>query len=156
LEGKVAEFGIFEADVAEAEADPVLGPAYFAARRASENFMAAFEAEHFKPLIDKFAGDLQDKLWSDLENFLLSDTESNLHTSMWRMVDDVVRAICGGEQWGLQRYALGDRHDCAKVRETLCRLIPAELQDARVADLEAQLAKVSADLTQARTYRERF
>lgn len=125
--------------------EPVLGPAYFEGRKIAEKFMAKFEAEQFKPLIDKAADGFCERLWSDLETHLLSDVESNIQSEMWRMVDGVVLAICGGQQWALQKYALGDRHDCEKVRATIAALIPAELQDPLIADLQAENARLKAD-----------
>jgi hypothetical protein len=143
-------------DFAEAESYRTLGPAYFAARRQAEAFMAAFEAEHFAPLIKKFASDFQDKLWSDLENSLLSDTESNLQTSVWRMVDSSVKALLGGDRWALERYALGDKYDCGEIRAAVAKHIPAELQDKRIAELEAEVASLKADLASERSCRGRY
>lgn len=50
---------ITEEDVAASKGYESLGPAYFASRRIVERFMASFEAEHFKPLIDKAAKDFR-------------------------------------------------------------------------------------------------
>lgn len=143
-------------DFMEADGYPTLGPAYFAARRTAEKFMAPFEAEHFKPLVEKFAADFQDKLWSDLEASLLSDVESNLQGSMWRMVDQTVQALLGGNKWALERYALGDKYDCGEIRAVVAKHIPVELQDKRIAELEAKVAELTADLARERGYRERY
>lgn len=137
---------------AEAENSRSLGPAYFAARETAQKFMAAFEAENFKPLIDDFARDFQQRLWDDLETSLLSDTECNLQLHMSRMVDDTVQALLGGNEWALRRYVLGDKHDCEKVRAVVAAYVPTELQDRRIAELEAQVASLQADLQNARRY----
>jgi hypothetical protein len=126
----------------EGEQSPVLGPAYFAARELAANYMAHFEAEHFKPLVDKVVDEIRTKLWDDLEYRMLSDIESNLQSGMWRLVDDSVKALLGGKQWALQRYALGSRYECAEIRETVAKHIPAELQNERVADLEIENARL--------------
>lgn len=132
--------------VIEGQKSPALGPAYFDARRVAERFMAQFEAEQFKPLIDKFTKEFADEMWKSVSDWLLSDTESNLQSELWRIADNCVKAILGGERWALEKYALGERYDCDKVRETVARHIPQELQDKRVADLEEQVKKLQADL----------
>jgi len=81
-----------------------------------------------------------------LLSWLLSDTESNLGLAMARMVDDTVRALLGGNEWALKRYALGGKHDCAAIRAAVAKHIPAELQDARLADLEAEVELLRKDL----------
>ena len=113
-----------------------LGPAYMAARASAERIMAAFEDEHFKPLIDKFAKDFQDRLWSDVVSYLLSDTENNLQGEMWRHADNMVEYVLSGEEWAMKRFVLGERYDCEKIRAKIASYVPIELQDARIADLE--------------------
>lgn len=122
-----------------------LGPAYFAAGEIAEQFMSSFTEEQFRPLIDKFAREFNDRLWNDLESSLLGDTQSNLQSSMWRMVDQCVTAILSGERWVMEKYALGSRYDCDKVRETVAKHIPAELQNKRVADLEEEVKRLRED-----------
>jgi hypothetical protein len=127
-----------------------LGPQYFAARKIAEAFMVQFQAEHFEALIEKAAGDFRQKMWDSLHDYLLGDTESNLHTSIWRQIDGSVEALLSGEEWALQRYALGSRYDHEKVRAAVAKHIPQELQDKRIADLEAQLAQAQENLRFAR------
>lgn len=124
----------------------VLGPAYFASRRIAERFMAAFEAEHFKTLIDKFTKDFSNELWAGVADHMLSDTESNLSGEMWRMVDRCVAGILSGEKWVLDKYALCDRVDCEKVRAAVAAHIPRELQDKRILDLEAEVEALKKSL----------
>jgi hypothetical protein len=129
----------------EARQYPNLGPAYFAAQAIAERFMTSFQEEQFKPLIDKFAAEFNDRLWSDLQSSLLGDTQSNLRSDMWRMVDQCVTAVLSGERWVMEKYALGSRYDCDKVRETVAKHIPAELQDKRVTDLEEEVKRLRED-----------
>lgn len=133
-------------DVAEGEKFLTLGPAYFDARRVAEGFMEKFEAEHFKPLIDKLTDQIRERLWDDLKDYLLGDVESNLQGEMWRMTDNCVQAILGGAQWAMNKYALGERYDCDKVREAVAKHVPVELQDKRIADLEAEVARLKESL----------
>jgi hypothetical protein len=85
-----------------------------------------------------------------LEAYLLSDVESNLHTTIWHQIDESVQAILGGRQWALNKYMLGERYDCDKVREAVAKVVPKELQDARVADLEAEIVRLKEALEWAR------
>lgn len=139
--------------IAAAESYQTLGPAYFASRQIAERFMASFEAEHFKPLIDKFTKEFNDELWSGVSSCFLSDTEANLQNAMWRQVDDCVKGILSGERWVMDRYVLGQRYECEKVRAAVAKHIPEELQNARIADLEAENAKLREDLKWARRFR---
>ena len=124
-------------DIAEAEKYPPLGPAYFAARRICERAMVAFEAEHMKPLVEEFAKQVQDVLWDSVRDSLWSDVEMNLQGQMWDLVDKTVKALLTGERWALKRYALGSRYDFAAIRAAVASHIPTELQEPRIADLEA-------------------
>lgn len=124
-----------------------LSPPYFAGREIAERFMAKFEDEHFKPLAEKFANQFRDQLWGDISAWLLADTESNVGGAIWRMVDQIVQEILSGASpWIAKQYALGERYDCEKVRAALAKTIPKELQDARIADLEAEVAKLEENL----------
>lgn len=120
-----------------------LSPAYFASRDAAERFMKAFSDEHFEPLAKDFAKQFYERVNGDICAFLLSDAESNLKGSMWRQVDDCVKALLGGQEWALTRYALGERYEHEKIRAAVAKHIPAELQDKRVADLEAKVAELT-------------
>lgn len=139
-------------ELAFGEEHPVLGPTYDTARKAAEAFMAVFEAEHFKPLIDKFADDFRDKLWSDVDTFLLSDTESNLHLTLWRMVEGTINALLTGEAWALERYVLakGRYGDAAKVRKAIVQHCREQIADQRISELEEELAQCRKDLAWAR------
>lgn len=139
-------------DLAEGAEHLSLGPAYFAARRVCEKHLEAFEAEHMRPLIDAAAKEFTDKLWDSVRDHLWSDTEYNLQGQMWRMTDNAVQALLSGEEWAVKKYLLGERYDCAKARATVAALVPKELQDARVADLEAEVERLNKEL---RYYRER-
>ena len=131
--------------LAEASKYPTLGPAYFEARAIVEKQMAKFEPEHFKTLIESFAKQFAEKLWDDVRNHLLSDTELNLQGEMYRMVDNCIEALLTGERWAIERYALRD-YGQEKVRAAVAKHIPEELQDRRIADLEAEVERLKKDL----------
>lgn len=122
-----------------------LGPAYFEARAIVERHMEKFEPEHFQPLIDTFTTQFRDALWDSVRDHLLSDTELNLQGSLYRMVDDCVAALLSGEEWALKRYALG-RYRQEEIRKAIAKHIPTELQDARMADLEAEVKRLKENL----------
>ncbi|UPT53158.1 hypothetical protein [Synechococcus phage Ssp-JY42] len=150
LEEMINDFS--PADLAEAKEYPTLGPAYFAARKVAQEFMAPFEAEHFKPLVEKFCGELQDELWSKLEAHLLSDTESNLHSSLWRMVDGTINALLTGQPWALARYVIAaERYgDAPKVRAAIVEHCREQIAEMRIAELEAELKKTREDMERYR------
>ena len=127
-------------DFDQAEECNALGPAYFAARRVCERAMAAFEAEHMKPLIDELCSKINDRIWESVQASLWSDVEMNLQGQMWTMVDETVSALLGGRPWALQRHLLQER--CNDVRAAVAAHIPAELQDARVKDLEREVEQL--------------
>lgn len=129
-----------------------LGPEYFAARRMARRFMEAFGADNFKPLIDEFTKRFNDELWTGVVASLIDDTESNIQLETSRMVEGTVRAILSGERWALNRYVLASKYDSGSVREAVVKHIPKELQDARITDLEAEIAQLRSDL---KYYRER-
>lgn len=139
--------------IPEEEKNPGLGPAYFDARAVAERVMAKFENEDFQPMVKKVVDAISEKLWVDVQNSLLMDVEMNLHGQMWRMVDSCVNALLGGSKWALQKYALAERyHDGTEIRAAVAKHIPAELQDARIADLEAEITKLRCDIA---FYRDR-
>lgn len=142
-----------QAFIDQAEGYPTLGPHYFAARKVAEEFMAKFEPEHFEPLIRKAADAFYTQMQESLEASLLSDVESNIHGTMWRQIDDSVKALLSGERWALERYALGTRYECDKIRAAIASHIPAELQEALVKDLEDENKRLREDNEMLRRYR---
>ena len=119
-----------------------LGPEYFKARRISERLMQDFQDEFFKPLLDKFSDEFSIELWNKVQYNLINDSESNIQSEIWQTVEQIVKAILGGEQWVLQKYVLGPKYNCEKIRETIAKLIPKELQDERIKDLEEQVKRL--------------
>lgn len=139
--------------ILEEEKNLGLGPAYFDARAVAKRVMAKFENEDFQPMVKKVVDAINEKLWVDVQNSLLVDVEIDLHGEMWRMVDSCVNALLGGSKWALQKYALAERyHDGTEIRAAVAKHIPAELQDARIADLEAEITKLRCDIA---FYRDR-
>ena len=117
---------------------PVLGPGYYAARDMADRHLAHFEDEHMKPLVEAITEKIREAVWSDVSKFFLSDTESTLQSEIYCIVDSTVEALVGGEEWALRRYALGDNLRSEKIRAALVALIPTELQEKRIVDLEKE------------------
>lgn len=132
-------------DIESGKECPTLGPAYFAGRRIAERSIENIKDEMFKPLLDEFCKQFCDKLWDAVRDNLLSDTELNIQGHIYRHIDDCVRYLLSGEKWAIERYALGGRYDCEKVRAAIARHVPKELQDKRIAELEAELERVTKD-----------
>ncbi len=135
-----------------AEADSPLGPYYHPAQKLAEEVCANLDPEAFKEIIKKCSDDLYEKLLDTTQNYLRENAESNLQSETWRFVDDAVQALLTGEEWALRRYAVGDRYDAIKVRAAIAKHVPAELQNARIADLEKEVERLRSDL---RIYRDR-
>lgn len=126
---------------------PVLGPHYFAARYAAEKLLADFDATEFNPILKKMADDLYSALHQRVEDYLLSNVECNLQGTIWRQIDDSVKALMSGEKWALDRYALTEKYNNGeKIREAVAKHIPVELQNARIADLEAEVKRLKENL----------
>lgn len=133
-------------DLQESEKSPFLGPAYFDSRRVAQNIMDKFEADNFKPLLEKFSENFADVIRKDMENYILTDVECNIQGEMWRMVDNCVEALLTGKGWALQRYALTDKFDGPVIREAILRHASEELKGQRILDLEKQIESLKKDL----------
>jgi len=132
-------------DWLDAERTQTLGPHYHAADRVCKEAMQGFTEEMMKPLVADAVEAFQDKLWDHMRDFLWSDTEMNLQTKMWHMVDDIVKAILGGNEWAIKRYVLGERYECQDIRKAIAAEIPEQLQAAEVKDLRARVEQLEKD-----------
>lgn len=136
---------ITDAHVAEAEKFQTLGPAYFCSREVVERAMAGVQTSDLRPLLDAFVKQFSDAVWSGMQDHLLSDTEMNLQGAMYRQVDDIVKYMLSGEKWAVEKYALGDRYDCANVRAAIAKHLPDDIRNARISDLEAEVERLRKD-----------
>lgn len=125
---------------------PVLGPVYFSARDFAERLLANFNEAGFKPLLEKAAAEFREKLWDDVQDHLRSDSECNVQGFIWHEVDNIVKALLSGERWAMERYVLGPRYDCEKVRAAVAAHLGPELLAARVKDLEAEVKRMEERL----------
>ncbi len=125
---------------------PALGPAYFASRKVVEEACEGLSEEPFKELFSAFSDKLMEQLQTRLEDSLFTNTESSLHCKMWHIVDQIVQGLLSGEQWVVNRYALGSKYDCECIRAELVKHIPKEVQDMRVKELEDQVECLKKEL----------
>jgi len=132
-------------DWAQSESYNTLGPAYFAARRVCDEATKSFTDEMMEPLVKDAADAFTEKLWDHIRDYLWDDTRENLQSKMWHMVDDIVKAILGGNEWAIKRYVLGERYDCENVRKQLAALIPEQLQSKTIKDLQAEVERLRKD-----------
>ncbi len=142
-----------EQELQEGQKYQALGPHYFSSRRIVEGAMQSLSDRDMQEVIKTFVDDAYRKLQQAVEDSLWSDAEVNLQNQMWRTVDEIVKGILSGERWAMERYALGPKYECDKIRKAVAKHIPDELAAARIADLEAELARVNEDLKRAREWR---
>jgi hypothetical protein len=132
--------------VEEGKQHPILGPEYFMARKIAENTLNNFKDKCFNEFLKETSEKLYEKFQETFESSLMFDAENNIQHQIWNTVEQIIRAILGGEQYILQKYVLGPKYDCGKIRETVAKLIPEELQNARIKDLESELKNVKDNL----------
>ena len=143
----------FMTDAELQEKHPVLGPDYFRARALAEGVVARIEVEHMEALrkiAKELTDEIQDRIWSSVVGHLLSDTEYNLQGEIRRRIENAVSALLSGEKWALNRYVLDGRYtgsiSAEKLRETVAKHIPEELQSTRIAELEKEVQRLRTDL----------
>ena len=134
---------------------PVLEPEWTRGRQKAEAVMKQFEAEHFKPILKSLSDAMTERLWDLLRDYLLTDTESNLEGHMRSRIERSVHALLGAEQWAVDKYVMEKYHNGLQIRATLAALIPRELQDARVLDLEKENAQLKLDVQREREWSRR-
>lgn len=120
---------------------PVLGPEYRASQRFAEGVMKDFREEHLEPIIKMIADQVQDKLWDVARDWLLQDTETNVQGAVGYMVNQTVDALLTGKEWAMQRYPYADYSRGEEIRKAVAKHGGDTLLMARIADLEAELAK---------------
>lgn len=145
----------YSAEITEqANAHPQLGAEYFAAREAAERFLKHWQDEHAEQLAEAVITPVLDivreKVWDAFRDWLLQDAEYNAHLTMSRMVEDSVKALIGGDKWANVKYISPEGYRTEKVRETLAKLYSDEIKDGRIADLEAEVARLTEQLRWAR------
>lgn len=120
---------------------PVLGPEYRASQRFAEGVMKGFQDEHLQPLMKIIADEVQDKLWDVARDWLLQDTETNVHGAVRDMVNQTIDALLTGKEWAMQRYPYADYTRGEEIRKAVAKHGADDLLMARIADLEAEIAK---------------
>jgi hypothetical protein len=133
---------ITEDDFRSGSDAPVLGPHYFSSRRFAEEVMKDVETTFFADALKKFSDDLYSAVLEKTNDWLASDAESNVQSYIWRTVDQIVKGILSGDKWIVDRYALGSKYECGSIRTTLANHISKRLQDARIVDLEEEVARL--------------
>ena len=144
---------ITDEDIAEMADTPTLGPAWVTSRRIADKIMADWQAGAIKPLIDEAVKQIGYRLWEDVQDSLVNDLESNIAGYIRNMVDETVKALLVGKPWALERYPLTKNYEGAEIRAAIMNHIPAKLQDARIADLEAENKRLSEQLELMRRFR---
>ena len=133
-------------------ASSTLGAHYFSSRRIVRDAMSALEDKSFDDAVSEITKKLYEKLYDAVECSMWGDVECNLQSKMWTMVDEIVRGILSGDRWVLDRYVLGSRYDCEKIRAAVSQHLGDELRDHYVTDLEKKIETLESDV---KWFRER-
>lgn len=129
----------------------ILGPAYFAARRASEALMQGVESDPLKRVADKVTEDMRMALYTYVEDYMRGDLEINLQSHIQKMVERTVRALLTGESWAMTQYPLAKYHDGEAIRKAVAVHGGEPLLMARIADLEQEVTRLTEALRWARS-----
>jgi hypothetical protein len=129
---------------------PTLEPEWTRGQEKAEAVMKQFQAEHFKPLLKTLSDAMTEHLWNLLRDYLLQDTESNLQGHMRDRIERSVQALLGAEQWAVDKYVMGKYSEGKQIRAKLAALIPKDIQDARIQDLNAEIVQLKDDLQRER------
>ena len=130
----------------------MLFPSHDPARKVSKELIDKYGEQDMKQVAQKAADDLYSRLLESFEQHLLSDTENNIQGHITRMVDNTVTALLGGNQWAIDKYVMG-QYNCEQVRKAIAALVPKELQDKRIEDLENENKRLVSAL---QMYRDRY
>jgi len=136
------------------EEHAVLGAEYKAAQQASERFLKHWQEEHAEQLaeaiITPVLNSAKEQVWDAFRDWLLMDAEYNAASTMRSMVEDSVRALIGGREWANVKYIKPGAYGSEEVRKTLAKMYSDEIKDARIADLEKEVARLEESLRFAR------
>lgn len=155
LEGQARQRGaslITNEDITSMADMPTLGPGWSASRRIADKLMKDWTDDRFKSLIDEFSKRFNEHLWDDVQASLQGDVEFNISGYIRQMVDETVEALLKGDNWAMGRYPLSKLYDAESIRTAIAKHIPAELQDKRIADLEAANKRMSETIENMRMF----
>lgn len=141
---------ITEADIEKSSPDG-LGPEYFAAGRVAERLVAdVLSQETLDRLAKDVAKKVSDEVFNQISAFLWDGgIEHNMQLSATHMVKDVLEAVVSGNKVLASRIAL-QKYDQHGVRAAIAKLIPDEVLQARIADLEKEVEQLRGSLRWAR------
>jgi hypothetical protein len=120
---------------------PVLGPEYRASLRWAGALTQKLDPEVIKPIIDKACDELRDAIWTATTDWLVDDSENNSAGAVRYMVEQTVQALLTGKEWAMSRYPYADYSKGEEIRAAVAKHGGEKLLMARIADLEATVAK---------------
>ncbi len=141
-----------EADIEKAKSYATLGPAYFAANRMAEALMQNAGASPFQAVAKRCVDEISTAVYQYVEDHLRSDMESNLGHYIRDTVERTVQALLTGERWAMNQYALSQNFDAVEVRKAVAKHGAEPLLLARIADIEAENARLAESLKWAREW----
>ena len=124
---------------------PALEPEYTRAHAFAEKLLKEFEAEHFKPICKKLTDAVGEALWDMVRDSLINDTSRNVAGHIQDRIESSIEALLGGKEWAIKKYVL-EGYGREPIREAVAKVVPRELQDLRIADLEAEVKRLKDSL----------
>lgn len=130
-----------------------IAPWYFASNRIAKALCAeAITEETMKALAENVAKEVSGAIFDAVSDFLWSGSfEDNMGLMADQLVDDVLEAVVSGNEVLARRIAL-KKYDQHGVRAAIARLIPDEVLQARIADLEREVAELKESRSRERMY----
>lgn len=137
-------------DFAESEGCHALAPYYFSSRRIAEALCAeAITEETMKAIAGKVAKEVSGAVFDAISDFLWDGgIENNMHLMADNLVDDALEAVVSGNKVLASRIALRT-YDPYGVRAAIAKLVPDEVLQARIADLEKEVERLTEMLERA-------
>ena len=131
--------------------DGVLGPEYWASERAADELVRmVLPQEALDAIAKEAAKAVSEAVFGRISEFLWDGVlEHNMQLKAYQMVGDVIEAIISGNKALAQRYAL-DRFDQFGVRKAIAELIPDEVAQKRISDLEEEIVMLREQLKWSR------
>ena len=122
-----------------------LEPEYTRAHAFSETLLKEFEAEHFKPIIKKLTDAVGEALWNMVRDSLIDDTSRNVAEHIQDRIESSIEALLGGKEWAIKKYCL-EGYDREAIRAAVAKVVPKEVQELRIADLEKEVTRLKESL----------
>lgn len=109
-----------------------------------------------KPIVEKFADDVKDKIWSDIEYYMASDCASNLRTEIEREVGNIIDLLLVGDKQALQATNIISEYTFGRlpeIRQAIFDTCGTELQKQIISDKDEEIENLKS---QIKALRDRY